>query len=98
MKESYNSDTWAGFLARSKQGHDKGELFLIIREEDPYVFLADGKGRTLKKPKKKKKKHVQIMKKRPLGIPDSGEEGFCLRNEDIKRVIKQEDVACQRQM
>lgn len=98
MKESYNSDTWAGFLARSKQGHDKGELFLIIREEAPYVFLADGKGRTLEKPKKKKMKHVQIIKKRPLGTPQSGEEGFCLRNEDIKRVIKQEDVACQRQM
>ena len=98
MKESCNSGTWAGFLARSKQGHDKGELFLIIKEEDPYVFLADGKSRTLEKPKKKKKKHVQIIKKSPLGTPENSEEGFCLRNEDIKRVIKQEDVACQRQM
>lgn len=98
MKEAYNSDTWAGMLARSKQGHDKGELFLIIKEEELYVYLADGKSRTLEKPKKKKKKHVQIIKKRPLGIPQNGEEGFCLRNEDIKRVIKQEDVACQRQM
>lgn len=97
MKESC-SDTWAGLLARSKQGHDKGELFLVIREEDPYVFLADGKSRTLEKPKKKKKKHVQIIKKRPFGMLKSSEEGFCLRNEDIKRVIKQEDVACQRQM
>ncbi len=98
MKESCKSDTWEGMLAKSKQGHDKGELFLIIKEEDPYVFLADGKGRTLEKPKKKKKKHVQIIKKRPFGIPENGEEGFCLRNEDVKRVIKQEDVACQRQM
>ena len=98
MKESCNSGTWAGFRARSKQGHDKGELFLIIKEEEPYVFLADGKSRTLEKPKKKKKKHVQVIKKRPLGIPGNGEEDFCLRNEDIKRVIKQEDVACQRQM
>lgn len=84
-------------LARSKQGHDKGELFLIVKEEEPYVFLADGKNRKIEKPKKKKKKHVQIIKKRPFGELNS-EEGFCLKNEDIKRVMKQEDIACQRQM
>lgn len=90
-------ESWIGMLARSKQGHDKGELFLIIKEEEPYVYLADGKTRKLEKPKKKKKKHVQVIKKRPLG-ENFFEEGFHLINEDIKRVIKQEDIACQRQM
>jgi hypothetical protein len=98
VQEAEGKESWTGMLARSKQGHDKGALFLIIKEEAAYVYLADGRGRSLEKPKKKKKKHIQIIKKKPLGNLEEPGEGCCLRNEDIKRVIKQEDVACQRQM
>jgi ribosomal protein L14E/L6E/L27E len=52
---------WAGAMARSLAGHDKGEFFVIIRENEEYVFLADGKLRTMDKPKRKKKKHIQII-------------------------------------
>ena len=44
-----------GMLVRSKAGHDAGEIFIITGTEDAYVYLADGKLRTLQKPKKKKK-------------------------------------------
>ena len=50
-----------GMLVRSKAGHDTGEIFVITGTEDAYVYLADGRLRTLQKPKKKKKKHVQII-------------------------------------
>ena len=50
-----------GMLVRSKAGHDAGEIFIITGTEDAYVYLADGRLRTLQKPKKKKKKHVQII-------------------------------------
>lgn len=48
-----------GMLARSAAGHDTGHLYVIIRSDDAYVYLADGKIRTVDRPKKKKKKHVQ---------------------------------------
>lgn len=51
----------AGMLARSKAGHDEGRVYVIVSTEDAYVYLVDGKLRPLKKPKKKKKKHVQII-------------------------------------
>ena len=51
----------AGMLARSKAGHDKGKVYVIIEEDDTYVYLADGSIRTLDRLKKKKKKHVQII-------------------------------------
>ena len=54
-----------GMLASSKAGHDKNEVYVIIKEETEYVYLADGKNRTVDKPKKKNKKHVQIIKKFP---------------------------------
>ena len=51
----------AGMLARSKAGHDIGKVYVIIEVDDTYVYLADGSIRTLKNPKKKKKKHVQVI-------------------------------------
>ncbi len=55
----------AGMLARSKAGHDKGSLYLIIRTEGEYLYLADGKRRPLANPKKKKYKHIQIIRQMP---------------------------------
>lgn len=51
----------AGALARSKAGHDKDQVFLIIGENGEYVSLVDGRARTLEKPKQKRKKHIQII-------------------------------------
>lgn len=50
-----------GMLVRSKAGHDTGMVYVIIDTDDTYVYLADGKVRTLDRPKKKKKKHTQII-------------------------------------
>ena len=47
-----------GNVVRSVAGHDKGDLFLILREEGDFVWLADGKRRKFETPKKKRRKHV----------------------------------------
>ena len=47
-----------GDVVRSAAGHDRGELFLVLREEGDFVWLADGKRRKLEAPKKKRRKHV----------------------------------------
>ena len=52
-----------GMLARSKAGHDKDKVYVIINMDDTYVYLVDGNLRTLNKPKKKKWKHVQLIKR-----------------------------------
>ena len=69
-----------GMLARSKAGHDKGHVYVIYNIEEAYVYLVDGAIRTIAKPKKKKKKHVQIiLEKHELSnIDDVG----------IKRILK----------
>ena len=48
-----------GMMARSQSGHDAGKVYVITKVEEAYVYLVDGKVRTLDKPKKKKKKHKQ---------------------------------------
>ena len=50
-----------GMLAKSKAGHDKGHLYVIYDVDETYVYLVDGQIRTIDKPKKKKRKHVQLI-------------------------------------
>lgn len=83
-----------GMFAVSKAGHDKGKLYIIIKEENEYVYLADGRQKPLEAPKKKKKKHIQIIKRIGKdGCPAAGaidiEGNQQVRNEDIKRAIKE---------
>lgn len=58
------NDNYTGMLARSAAGHDKGKIYVIIAADSAYVYLVDGKVKTLDKPKKKKQKHIQIIKVR----------------------------------
>ncbi len=62
-----------GMLARSKAGHDKDQIFVIIKTEQEYVYLVDGKTRTVCRPKKKKQKHIQIIKEKQdiTGVDDA---------------------------
>lgn len=50
-----------GKFATSKAGHDKGKLYVIISADEQYVYLADGKYKTVGAPKKKGIRHIQII-------------------------------------
>ena len=74
-------------LAISRSGHDKDSIYVIVKEEANMVYLADGNLKPLEKPKKKNRKHIQIIKKLPKEITEVfTQENF--RNEEIKRVVK----------
>ena len=74
-------------LAISRSGHDKDSLYVIIKEEANMVYLADGKLKPIEKPKKKNRKHIQIIKNLPKEITEVfTQQDF--RNEEIKRAIK----------
>lgn len=63
MKE-WKSD----MLAISRAGHDKGTVYVVLGCDAEYFWLADGKRRLLETPKKKKQKHVQVVKHLPEEI------------------------------
>lgn len=73
-----------GYLAYSLSGHDKGRVYLIMREDKDYVYLTDGDVRTTDKLKKKNKKHIQIIKK-----INKRTDLDSVTNEEIKYQIKQ---------
>ena len=50
----------AGEVVLSRAGRDRGRAFVIVQVLDAdYVLLADGRLRTLDRPKKKKCRHLQ---------------------------------------
>ncbi len=55
-------------FAKSKSGHDKDQIFYIVREEEDFVYLADGVHRSCTSPKKKNRKHIQIIKDLPAEV------------------------------
>ncbi len=83
-------------LAISRSGHDKDSIYVIIKEEANLVYLADGKLKPVEKPKRKNRKHIQIIKKLPKEITEVfTQENF--RNEEVKRAIKlyQKSIPCE---
>ena len=70
-------------LASSKAGHDRRQIYVIIGEDDEYVYLADGRNRTVDRPKKKNRKHIQLIKKMRLEKTADGWKDL-----EIKRMIK----------
>lgn len=78
-----------GMFAVSLSGHDKGKIYVIIKEENAYLYLADGDRKPIENPKKKKKKHVQLIK---TGLDEKLvsrlQNAEVIYNEEIKYAIK----------
>ena len=52
-----------GDIVISIMGHDRGEHYLVIDCDKDFIYVADGRLKTLDKPKKKNIKHVSRLGK-----------------------------------
>lgn len=79
-----------GMFAISLAGHDKGQMYVILNEDDEYFYLSDGRLRPIQKPKRKKKKHVQPVKSGlNKTLIHKLQNGQLIYNEEIKFAIKE---------
>ena len=78
-----------GQVVYSISGRDKTMPFIVVAEEGDYVYLADGKKRTLEHPKKKKKKHIQKTNFICYNIKDVLEDEAYLLNADVSKALKE---------
>lgn len=72
----------------STAGHDIGKCYVICGVDSEYVYLVEGVLRTLDNPKKKNKKHVELIEGAENLLPCMNDDTKAIRNEDIKRAIK----------
>ena len=69
----------------STAGHDKGKLFYVIDTDDQFLYLANGKDRTLDKPKRKKRKHVQKVLRSETRVAAKLASGDKVLNSELRR-------------
>ncbi|SDB31823.1 hypothetical protein [Eubacterium oxidoreducens] len=75
-------------LARSKAGHDTGKVYYICKEDDNYYYLTDGYLKKIEHPKKKKKKHLQLITQIPQKVVDILSEDVQDENAQIRKALK----------
>ena len=75
-------------MAKSLCGHDKDEIYLIYKQDESFVFLINGKTKTIDKPKKKKQKHIQVIKHLPQEVLEILSDEKELSDELARKVTK----------
>lgn len=74
-----------GKMAISKAGRDKGNYYIVIKQiDDNYVFVADGKLKTIEKPKRKKLKHLNIS----VEVASEIKEAIISNDNNVDIIIK----------
>lgn len=79
----------ASDIVVSINGRDAGKNFFVIATESEYVLLADGKGRKIEKPKRKKLKHIRFVAKAESRIGEKILGNEKLTNSDLRRALAQ---------
>ena len=69
----------------STAGRDAGTLFYVIAAEEGYLLLANGKDRTLEKPKRKKRKHAQKVLRSETRVAEKLRSGDKVLNSELRR-------------
>lgn len=81
-------DQMIGKFARSKAGHDKDRIYVITGEDAEYVYLVDGKLRKTANPKRKRKKHIQLIQRADAALSQLQSAQKPVTDEQIKAAIK----------
>ncbi len=69
----------------SLAGRDRGKLFYVVGADGMYVTIADGKGRKLEHPKRKKRKHVQKLPLSGTHVQEKLLSGGKVLNSELRR-------------
>ena len=72
-------------IVRSAAGRDRGKLLYCIGVDGQYLLLADGKGRTLEKPKRKKRMHTRLVLRSETRVAAKLKAGDKVLNSELRR-------------
>lgn len=72
-------------VVMSTAGRDLGEWFYVIDADPVYLFLANGKDRTIEKPKRKKRKHTKKVLRSETRVAGKILSGDKVLNSELRR-------------
>ena len=79
------SDIQMSDVVVTTAGRDQGALFYVIDADPLYLMLANGKDRTLEKPKLKKRKHTQMVLRSETRVAEKLKRGDKVLNSELRR-------------
>ena len=79
------SDLSIADVVISTAGRDAGDLFYVIKTDDIYLLLVNGKDRTIDKPKKKKRKHARKVLRSETRVAEKLRAGDKVLNSELRR-------------
>ena len=89
------SDLNIADVVKSTAGRDQGKLFYVIGTDPVYLTLANGKDRTLEKPKRKKRKHIQKVLRSETRVAEKLKQGDKVLNSELRRDLAELSRAMQ---
>ena len=78
-------DSMISDVVISTAGRDSGEMFYVIRTDPQFLYLVNGKDRTLEKPKKKKRKHAKKVLRSETRVAVKLRNGDKVLNSELRR-------------
>ena len=69
----------------STAGRDAGKLFYVLETDGAYLILANGKDRTIEKPKRKKIKHTSKVLRSETRVAEKLRSGDKVLNSELRR-------------
>ena len=79
------SDIQIADVVRSTAGRDEGKLFYVIGMDSVYLNLVNGKDRTLEKPKRKKRRHIDKVLRSETRVAEKIRTGDKVLNSELRR-------------
>ena len=79
------SDLTIADVVVSIAGRDAGKLFYVLEADEIWLTLANGKDRTIEKPKRKKRKHTSKVLRSETRVAEKLRAGDKVLNSELRR-------------
>ena len=74
-------------IVLSLTGRDRGQLMLVVAEEGDFLLLANGRARRAENPKRKRRKHVELVEEGSGPAADKIRSSEKITNSELRRAI-----------
>ena len=77
-------------IVKAIAGRDTGSYFFVLATEGDFLLLADGKRRRLERPKRKRRKHVELVARSQSPVAEKIRSNEKITNSELRRAIAAE--------
>lgn len=74
-------------IVQSLAGHDKRDVFFVLRTEGQFAYVADGKNRKCLKPKRKNLKHLARVAESDSPVAQRIRRGESVADSEVRKAL-----------